>query len=107
MPVFTYTPTSGDTCTFFTFDASDSSDPEDATSALQIRWDWDNNGFYETDWTTTKTAIHLLGKSYVHTVRLQVRDTSNLTDASTRVLLLSAAPCEVNRVYLPLVVRGP
>ena len=106
--VFTYAPTSGDTCTFFTFDASASSDPEDAASALQVRWDWDNNGFYDTGWTTTKTAIRLLGSPTLQTVRMQVHDTSNLTDASTRVISLSGAACQAaNGVYLPLVVRGP
>jgi hypothetical protein len=103
--VFTHTPTSGDACTFFTFDASDSWDPEHAASLLEVRWDWDNNGFYDTDWTTTKTAVHMLGKPYSHVVRLQVRDTGGLLDATTRRVLLFSNPCSLT--YLPLTLRSP
>jgi PKD repeat protein len=107
--VFTYTPTSGDTCTSFTFDASDSSDPEDADSALRVRWDWDNDGVYDTTLSTAKTIAHRLGKPTLHTVRLQVWDTNDLTDETTLVITLSGAACEdpedSSEVYLPLLLR--
>jgi parallel beta-helix repeat protein len=107
--VFTYTPTSGDTCTSFTFDASDSSDPEDPDSALRVRWDWDNDGVYDTTLSTAKTIVHRLGKPTLHTVRLQVWDTNDLTDETTQVITLSGAACEdpedSSEVYLPLLLR--
>jgi PKD repeat protein len=101
---FTYSPTSGDTCTTFTFNASGSSDPEDPQSALRIRWDFDNNGFYETDWSTTKTITRLLGSPTLHTVRMQVIDTSDRADAVTQTISLSGAVCHGYQTrYLPLV----
>ena len=70
-------PTSGETCPCLTFDASAFNDPEEASSALQVRWDWDSNGFCHTGWTTTKTTVRLLGTPGLQTVRLkvQVQDT--------------------------------
>ena len=52
---FSVSPGSGTTSTVFTFDASSSSDTEDPTSALSFRWDWENNGIYDTPWSTSAT----------------------------------------------------
>lgn len=104
---FTYSPTSSDTCKLFTFNASGSSDPEDPTSALRVRWDFDNNGFYETDWDTTKTITHVLDNpTYLQTVRMQVIDTSDLADTVTQTISFSGTDCLENRYrYLPLVFK--
>ena len=55
---FSIDPTSGTTEMILTFDASTSSDNEDDTSVLQVRWDWDNDGVWDTDYRTIKTIIH-------------------------------------------------
>ena len=72
--------------TVYTFDASTSSDAEDATNLLEVCWDWDNSGNCDTAWTTTKTASHsfVYADGAVQTVRLVVRDTGDLTDEATR-----------------------
>lgn len=102
---FTYSPTSSANCTSFLFDASGSSDPEDPQSALRIRWDFDNNGFYETDWSTTKTITHVLDNpTYLQTVRMQVIDTNDRADTVTETISFSGANCQEN-VYLPVVVK--
>ncbi|MCD4772443.1 MAG: hypothetical protein K8R41_03555, partial [Bacteroidales bacterium] len=48
--IFTIDPSSGTTSTVFAFDASDSYDNEDPTSQLQVRWDFDGNGSWDTGW---------------------------------------------------------
>jgi parallel beta-helix repeat protein len=102
---FTYAPTSGMTCTQFAFDASGSSDPEDPPSALRVRWDFDNNGFYETDWSTTKTTTHALNDYiYLQTVRMQVIDTRGLADTVTQTITYSGANC-FEQLYLPLAIK--
>ncbi|RLF39739.1 MAG: hypothetical protein DRN21_03195, partial [Thermoplasmata archaeon] len=53
---FTVSPPSGNLDTIFSFDASCSSDAQDPEPALQVRWDWENDGVYDTPYTTTKTA---------------------------------------------------
>jgi hypothetical protein len=98
---FTVNPTSGYTTTVFQFDASACSDAEDAISALQVRWDWENNGFYDTGWSTAKTASHSYTSVGTYTVRLEVMDTLGLQDTATRQVMVSTQ----HLVYLPLVLR--
>ena len=83
---FTVDPTSGTTATVFTFDASGSSDNEDATSDLQVRWDWENDGTYDTNWSTTKITTYQFSTAGTHTVELIVRDTGGLEDTYTKTV---------------------
>ncbi|MGD2179294.1 MAG: hypothetical protein PVG71_15905, partial [Anaerolineae bacterium] len=74
---------------------------EDSTTALQVRWDWQNDGIYDTGWSATKIATHAFSVQGSHTVRLEVRDTGGLTGGITRQVTVS----ELYRVYLPLTLR--
>jgi PKD repeat protein len=89
---FTVTPTSGDISTIFAVDASSSSDLEDATSALQVRWDWEDDGVWDTAWSTTKTAQHQYGSIGYYTIRLEVRDSGGLTNEITREVWVNSPP---------------
>jgi PKD repeat protein len=86
---FTVDPTSGTTSTVFEFDASGSTDAEDPVSALQVRWDWENDGTWDTDYSTTKTANHVYATAGTKTVKLEVRDTSGLTDMETHTVTVT------------------
>lgn len=86
---FTITPASGTTATNFAVDASASADGQDAASALQVRWDWENNGTW-TAYTTTKTATHTFAATGVHTVAMQVKDTGGLTATITHTVSVTA-----------------
>jgi formylglycine-generating enzyme required for sulfatase activity len=86
---FTVTPASGGTETAFQFDASSSSDAQDSLSFLQVRWDWENDGTWDTQWSNTKTADHIYGATGTKTVKLEVRDTGGLTDDTTRAVTVS------------------
>jgi PKD repeat protein len=90
MAAFTVTPAAGPITTVFTVDASGSSDGEDELSALEVRWDWEDDGAYDTDWRVTKTATHTYAVSGTHTVRLEVRDTDGMTDTATRLATVTA-----------------
>ena len=79
--LFTVDPTSGTTITTFTFDASSCSDIEDASTELQVRWDWENDGTFDTDFNTTKTATHQYTIEGIYTVNLEVQDTGGLTQS--------------------------
>ena len=98
---FTVNPTGGYTSTVFSFDASGSSDVEDATADLRVRWDWDGNGFYDTGWTTTKTASHSYPALGTYTVRVEVMDTRGLKDTTSHQVSVS----EHSWVFLPLVLK--
>jgi len=54
---FTFTPAAGGTTrTDFRFDASTSSDAEDAPGILQFRWDFDNDGVWDTTFSNDPVA---------------------------------------------------
>jgi len=79
---FNVTPKTGDITDTFTFDASACSDYEDNASTLQIRWDWDGDGSYDTNYSTTKTVTHQYSDYGTKNVILQVKDSSGLTDTT-------------------------
>jgi CSLREA domain-containing protein len=100
---FTVTPTAGSPGTAFHFDASSSSDQEDPSSALMVRWDWENDGTYDTKWTTSKTSTYNLATYGINTIRLQVRDSGGLTD--TIIHQVTVSEQSLKQLLLPLVSR--
>ena len=80
---FAVWPVSGDTTTDFEFDASCSSDPDGSDSTLQVRWDWTNDGVFDTAFATGKVATHRYTTPGTKTARLQVRDEKGATDETT------------------------
>ena len=85
---FTTTPTQGGLTTIFVFDASTSTDRDDPTSALLVRWDWDGDGVWDTSWSGVKTAEHRYPAPGSYTVRLEVNDTGGLTDMAETAILV-------------------
>jgi PKD repeat protein len=87
----------------FVFDASASTDIETPQAFLEVRWDWENNGSYDTDWSTEKLASHQFTVVGFYEVLLQVRDEEGLTgidivnvgvydDTNLPVIALSITP---------------
>lgn len=84
---FTFSPESGgNTSTTFSFNGSSSSDNEDATPLLQVRWDWTNDGNYDTGFSTIQIADHLFNLSGTYTVKMEVKDTGGLTNTTTNTV---------------------
>ena len=83
---FTIDPTSGTTETIFNFDASSSTDIEDGTALLQERWDWENDGTWDTNYSITKIATHQYNTPSSYTVKLEVKDSQNLTNSTTKTI---------------------
>jgi hypothetical protein len=48
----------------FNFDASGVWDGETDPASLQVRWDWENDGTWDTGYSTTKTASHDYAQGY-------------------------------------------
>ncbi len=89
---FTVNPTSGTADTVFQCDASSCSDAEDPVSAIQVRWDWENDGTWDTGWSATKTASHQYGAAGTKTIKLEVKDTGGATDDTTRTITVTSPP---------------
>ncbi len=88
---FTIDPENGDVNTDFTFDASISSDGETSLANLYVRWDFNNDGNYDTEWSKTKTTSHTFSSADTYTVKLQVEDEGGLTNTSTQILTVGEA----------------
>ena len=78
---FSILPDSGNTSTIFLFDASGSYDKEDSTSLLEFRWDWNNDGIWDTDYSHNLTENHQFSEAGIKTINLEVKDTFSLTDS--------------------------
>ena len=81
---FTVSPARGYPTTIFTFDASNSSDAETPSSELQVRWDWEDDGIWDTGWSTEKQICHQFASVGTYVVSLQVMDTDGLISAECK-----------------------
>ncbi|RJO66740.1 MAG: hypothetical protein C4523_11645 [Myxococcales bacterium] len=70
-------------------DASASSDRETAAEALEVRWDWENDGTFDTAWSAAKVATHTYGDYEAYVIGLEVRDGVGQKDATTREVSFS------------------
>jgi formylglycine-generating enzyme len=95
---FTVIPAFGDSSTVFVFDASGCRDIEDEVTALQMRWDWENDGIWDTDFSTQKTATHVYSSNRVWTIRCEVKDSGGLTSSKTQHLSVMKSQA---MVYIP------
>jgi len=77
---------------FVCVDASWSRDNEDHPSILQVRWDFEDDGVWDTPLTLEKTAEHEYTISGIYTIRLQVMDSTGATGETVRVVSVDASP---------------
>lgn len=83
---------SGEAPYVVTLDASASSDTEDPTSLLQVRWDWEDDGVWDTPWTAEKVAQRPYVELVPGPIRLQVRDTRGLMNSTLRPVPVLSLP---------------
>ena len=88
---FTVTPPSGTTITVFNVDASGSSDPETPLADLEVRWDWENDGTWDTGWSLTKTNSYTYSTAGLKTIKMEVKDTDGEIDSTTRTVTVNEA----------------
>ncbi|MCF8227879.1 MAG: hypothetical protein K9G58_11585 [Bacteroidales bacterium] len=86
IPVFTVEPESGDVETVFEFDGSDSYDNEDPTEDLMVRWDFDGDGNWDTDWDHNKITEHQYSFPGNFAAKMEVKDTEGLVNSKTHAV---------------------
>jgi len=83
---FFATPDSSSVNTIFFFDAGGSSDQYTPLEEIQFRWDWQNDGIWDTPFTNDTCIYHKYDVSGVYDVMLEVRNNFSLTDTASRKL---------------------
>jgi uncharacterized protein (TIGR02145 family) len=80
---FAISPAFGTVDTTFTFDASGVKDLEDPVADLQVRWDWESDSVFDTDFSVNKIIEHkfIIGGTLYVTV--EVKDTKGKTNRFT------------------------
>lgn len=97
VPHLETTPARGPRGTEFRFDASGSSDDYDMAEMLEVRWDWDADGAFDTDWSREKRAAHVFDGHGAKRVRLEVRDREGRVGTATGSVIVEA-PTDPNEL---------
>ncbi len=87
---FTVDPVTGNTQTTFNLDASACSDQETPANELLVRWDANDDGTWESEYSTVKTATLTYNTAGTYTIRLEVKDGGGLTASATREVTVTA-----------------
>lgn len=80
----------------FFVDASLAWDLHDFGETLEVRWDWEDDGIWDTNWSTTKTAEHQYSSPGTFTIRLEVRDMGGLTGNTTMQVMVEAVKSDTD-----------
>ena len=83
---FDISPKTGNVETIFTFDASASHDTETPSDSLQVRWDWNGDGNWDTKYSAQKVAKNKFSSEGNKTVILEVKDEGGLEKKVSKVL---------------------
>ncbi len=79
----------GNITTQFYFDAWMSSDDTEAPSELQVLWDFDGDGNWDTESTTDKVIFHQYDAPGTFTLILQVKDAEGLSSVARKQIYVS------------------
>jgi parallel beta-helix repeat protein len=88
----------------FSFDASSSSDSQDPAETLMVRWDWDGDGMWDTEYSCNKTAEQTYDEPGMYAVALEVIDSGGLTDIALRIVSVLGSSSPVN--HKPIVITS-
>lgn len=97
--MFTILPVKGPTPFLFELNASLSWDLEDSLSQLEVRWDWENDGTWDTDYSNEKFIYHQYQDTTQIYTKLEVRDSYGLVDSSIKGVTLKDEPNIINIDY--------
>jgi PKD repeat protein len=89
---FIVEPAVGNTSTLMRFNASTSSNPGGNFSDLSFRWDWQDDGIFDTSWSGNYTAEHQFTSPGIFQVRLEVKNLTGTIDNVTTLVPIDGSP---------------
>ncbi len=92
--IFNVAPTVGLTTTRFEFDATQTMLTSNEDHPVLIRYDWQNDGIWDQDYTTNTKITHRFYKPGTYTIKMEARNLSGTRDTSLVTLI-------VDRGYSP------
>jgi len=81
------------------FDASDSYDLDG--KIIGYRWDWTNDGFWDTNWSTSPYANNSYPAEGSYIVKLQVKDNDGATDIDIATVIITSVKPTLHFTYTP------
>jgi parallel beta-helix repeat protein len=96
--------TSANSTNTYAVDASGCWDPNDPLSLLEVRWDWNGDGKWDTPWSTNKTAEHRYSKPGNYTVSLEVRNSQGLSTVTLKNVTVKGVLWTTYMVYALAVI---
>ena len=85
---FAVSPSTGTVNDLFVADASATADAQDVPASLEVRWDWEGDGLWDTPWSAAKTAAHRYGMPEIYAARMEVRDSAGYLNATSRTVVV-------------------
>jgi hypothetical protein len=95
---FTVTTSTDDPLTVYV-DAAASTDNQTQPDQLEVQWDWDSDGSFDTQYSTAKIASNKYAAYGTYTISLRVKDEGGLAaTASQEVILEKPGPCPAQQL---------
>ncbi|MBN2280788.1 MAG: family 16 glycosylhydrolase [Candidatus Marinimicrobia bacterium] len=86
MPIFSVSPDSGYLDTEFLFDGNLSLDSDEGNENLQVRWDFESDGIWDTEFSSEKISSHRYNSAGLYLVTMQIVDSEEETDEADRTI---------------------
>ena len=87
---FAVSPESGSLDTLFSVNAGCTTDDTYNSSQIEVHWDWENDGAFDTGLTTTKSASHRFSSSGIKSIKLEAQNPDGLKKSQIKTVAIPA-----------------
>jgi PKD repeat protein len=90
VPVFEIVPATGPFTEVFTFNAHDTYDNSEPNENLLVRWDWENDGVFDTEYSLDRSFEHQYAYPDSYNVMMEVMNSKGWTSTEVKPLIVYA-----------------
>jgi hypothetical protein len=102
VPVFSIVPATGPFTQVFTFNAHDTYDKTEPDEDLGIRWDWEGDGKWDTEYSLNRSFEHQYDHADTFNVIMEVINSKGWTDTEEKLLVVYADSVAPNASFVIL-----